>query len=58
VSSIAREEHTLSVTKHDVRRALMRVNTRKAAGPGGIFGTVLKTSSSSNVHHNFQPLPG
>jgi len=28
VSSIARDEHTLSVTEHDVRRALMRVNTR------------------------------
>jgi len=28
VSSIARDEHTLS--EHDVRRALMRVNTRNA----------------------------
>jgi len=32
VSSIARDQHTLSVTKDDVRRALMRVNTRKATG--------------------------
>jgi len=32
VRLIARDEHSLSVTKHDVRRALMRVNTRKAAG--------------------------
>jgi len=31
VSSIARDKHTLSVTEHDVRRALMRVSTRKAA---------------------------
>jgi len=43
VSSIARDEHTLSVTEHDVRRALMMVNTRKAAGPDGISGRVLKT---------------
>jgi len=43
VSSIARVEHTLSVTEHDVRTALMRVNTRKAAGPDGISGRVLKT---------------
>jgi len=42
VSSIARDEHTLSVTEHDVRRALMRVNTRKPAGPDAISGRVLK----------------
>jgi len=36
VSSIARDEHTLSVTEHDMRRALIWVNTRKAAGPDGI----------------------
>jgi len=36
VSSIARDEHTLSVTEHDVRRGQMRVITRKAAGPDGI----------------------
>jgi len=38
LSSIARDEHTLSVTEHNVRRVLMRVNTRKAAGPDGISG--------------------
>jgi len=38
LSFIARDEHTLSVTKHNVRRALMRVNTWKAAGPDGISG--------------------
>jgi len=38
VSSIARDEHTLSVTEHDVRRTLMRANTRKDAGPDGISG--------------------
>jgi len=37
-SSIARVEHTLAVTEYGVRRALMRVNTRKAAGPDGISG--------------------
>jgi len=31
MSSIARDGHTLSVT--DMRRALIRVNSRKAAGP-------------------------
>jgi len=46
VSSIARVKHTLSVTEHDVRRALMRVNTRKAAGPDGISGRVLKTCAN------------
>jgi len=46
VSSIARDEHILSVTEHDVRRALMRVNTRKAAGPDGISGRVLKTCAN------------
>jgi len=38
LSSIARDECTLSVTEHNVRRALMRVNTRKTVGPDGIFG--------------------
>jgi len=38
VSSIARDEHTLSVIEHDVRRALMRVNSRTAADPDGISG--------------------
>jgi len=37
VSSTARDKHTLSVTEHNVRRALMRANTRKAAGPDGIY---------------------
>jgi len=46
VSSIARDEHTLSLTVHDVRRALMRVNTRKAAGPGGISGRVLNQNEN------------
>jgi len=40
VSSLARNERTLSVAEHDVRRALMGVNTRKAAGPDGISGRV------------------
>jgi len=40
------DEHTLSVTKHNVRRALMRMNTRKAAGPDGISGRVLKTCAN------------
>jgi len=46
VSSIHWDEHALSLTKHDVRRALMRVNTRKAAGPDGISGRVLKTCAN------------
>jgi len=46
VSSIARDEHTLSVTKHDMRRALMTMNTRKAVGPDGISGGVLKNCAN------------
>jgi len=46
VSSIARDEHALSVTKHDVRRALMRVNTRIAGGPDGISARVLETCAN------------
>jgi len=46
VSSIARDEHTLSVTEHDVRKALMRVNTRNDAGPDCISGRVLKTCAN------------
>jgi len=38
VSSIARDEHTPPVTEHGLSRAMMRVNTRKAAGPDGISG--------------------
>jgi len=38
VSSIDRDDHTLYVTEHDMRRALMNVNTRKSAGPDGISG--------------------
>jgi len=49
VSSIAKDKHTLSVTEHDVRMALMRVNTRKAAGPDGISGRVLKTCQLAPV---------
>jgi len=41
VTSDARDEHNLSVTQNDVRRALMRVNTRKAAGPDSTSGLVL-----------------
>jgi len=46
LSSIARDEHTLSVTEHNVRKALMRVNTRKAAGPDVISGRRLKTCAN------------
>jgi len=46
VSSIARDEHTLSVTEQDVRRALVRVNTRITAGTDGISGRVLKTCAN------------
>ena len=45
-SSHAGAEQALSVTEHDVRRALLRVNTRKAAGPDGLSGRVLKTCAN------------
>ncbi|MFY0323997.1 RNA-directed DNA polymerase, partial [Bacillus sp. YIM B13585] len=38
----AREVNTFTISEHDVRRAFKRVNTRKAAGPDGITGRVLK----------------
>ncbi|KAK3553052.1 hypothetical protein QTP86_031185, partial [Hemibagrus guttatus] len=34
--------NTFIISKHDVRRAFRRVNTRKAAGPDGISGRVLR----------------
>jgi len=47
VSSIARDEHTVCVcsTEHNVRRALIRVNTRKVAGLDRI-SVVLKTCAN------------
>ena len=38
----ARGEETLTVTELEVRRMFRGVNTRKAAGPDGISGRVLK----------------
>ncbi|KAI5628979.1 hypothetical protein C0J50_2468 [Silurus asotus] len=38
----AGELNTFTISEHDVRRAFKRVNTRKAAGPDGITGRVLK----------------
>ncbi|KAI5608749.1 gastrula zinc finger protein XlCGF28.1-like, partial [Silurus asotus] len=38
----AGEVNTFTMSEHDVRRAFKRVNTRKAAGPDGITGRVLK----------------
>ncbi|KAK0146400.1 putative RNA-directed DNA polymerase from transposon BS [Merluccius polli] len=37
------EEVTFQVTEHEVRRVLKQVNPRKAAGPDGITGRVLRT---------------
>ena len=42
----AGDEHTLSVTEHNLRRALSCVNTRKAAGPDSMSGRVLKTCAN------------
>ncbi|KAK1792162.1 hypothetical protein P4O66_012056, partial [Electrophorus voltai] len=36
------EQRPLIITESDVRRVFKRVNTRKAVGPGGICGRVLK----------------
>ncbi|KAK3547190.1 hypothetical protein QTP86_017556, partial [Hemibagrus guttatus] len=38
----ANTENAFIISKHDVRRAFRRVNTRKAAGPDGISGRVLR----------------
>ncbi len=37
------ENHVITVTEDEVRRALKRVNVRKAAGPDGITGHVLRS---------------
>ncbi len=37
------ENHVITVTEDEVRRALKRVNVRKAAGPDGITGRVLRS---------------
>ncbi|KAI5106658.1 gastrula zinc finger protein XlCGF28.1-like [Silurus meridionalis] len=38
----AGEVNMFTISEHDVRKAFKRVNTRKAAGPDGITGRVLK----------------
>ncbi len=38
-----RENHVITVSEDEVRRALKRVNVRKAAGPDGITGPVLRS---------------
>ncbi|KAK3516299.1 hypothetical protein QTP70_009421 [Hemibagrus guttatus] len=38
----ANTENAFIISEHDVRRAFRRVNTRKAAGPDGISGRVLR----------------
>ncbi|KAK3506928.1 hypothetical protein QTP70_031211 [Hemibagrus guttatus] len=38
----AGEENACIILEHDVRKAFRRVNTRKAAGPDGITGRILK----------------
>ncbi|KAK1795559.1 hypothetical protein P4O66_001058 [Electrophorus voltai] len=40
------EQHPLIITESDVRRVFKRVNTRKAAGPDGICGRVLKACAN------------
>ncbi len=37
------ENHVITVSEDEVRRALKRVNVRKAAGPDGITGRVLRS---------------
>ncbi|KAK3530809.1 hypothetical protein QTP70_002839 [Hemibagrus guttatus] len=42
----ARKENVFIISEHDVRQAFRRVNTRKAAGPDGITGRVLKACAN------------
>ncbi len=37
------DNHVITVLEDEVRRALKRVNVRKAAGPDGITGRVLRS---------------
>ncbi|XP_074501445.1 uncharacterized protein LOC141773472 [Sebastes fasciatus] len=41
--TVAEQDRPLSITEADVRRTLLRINPRKAAGPDGIPGRVLKS---------------
>ncbi|KAK0132364.1 hypothetical protein N1851_032758 [Merluccius polli] len=41
--NLAGEDHPLSISEHDMRKALRRVNSRRAAGPDGIPRQVLKS---------------
>ncbi|KAK3565998.1 hypothetical protein QTP86_024206 [Hemibagrus guttatus] len=45
----AGEENEFIISEHDVRKAFRRVNTRKAAGPDGIKGQVLKACADQLV---------
>ncbi len=42
-SSRQSSDHVITVSEDDVRRELRRVNVRKAAGPDGITGRVLRS---------------
>ena len=45
-SPVCNNSHTLTVQEHEVRRMLSGVNPRKAAGPDGVTGRVLKVCAS------------
>jgi len=49
-SSNTGETCMLSISEQEVRRALRRVNNRKAAGPDGIPGHVLKSCAEQLFH--------
>ncbi len=49
-SSRQSSDHVITVSEDDVRRELKRVNVRKAAGPDGITGRVLRSCADRFVY--------
>lgn len=46
----AHSSYILTVEEHEVRRKLRAVNPRKAAGPDGVSGQVLRTCADQPSH--------
>ncbi len=45
------DDHVITVSEDEVRRELKRVNVRKAAGPDGITGHVLRSCADQLTGH-------
>ncbi len=56
-SSRQSSNHIFTVSEDDVRRELRRVNVRKAAGPDGIIGRVLRSCADQSLATSVVPTP-